>query len=85
MQVQQSLTLMRQAITTLFKPPGSVGGAEGAAAASAAESPATEAAVPKRKGAAPLPPGVVGFIAERFHLPESTLGIPRGYFIDIRV
>lgn len=85
MQVQQSLTLMRQAITTLFHQPGSVGGVEETTSARAAESAATEAALPKRKGAALLPPGVVGFIAERFYMPESTLGIPRGYFIDISV
>ncbi|WP_366657819.1 hypothetical protein [Fodinicurvata sp. EGI_FJ10296] len=87
MQVQQSLTLMRQAIHTLFRPPSvsSVDSADEAAATRGAERAPAEAPAPQRKGAAKLPPGVVGFIAERFHMPASTLGLPRGYFIDIRV
>lgn len=86
MQVQQSLTLMRQAIHTLFRPPSaSVDSADEAAATRGAERAPAEPPAPRRKGAAALPPGVVGFIAERFHMPASTLGLPRGYFIDIRV
>jgi hypothetical protein len=101
MQVQQSLSLMRQAFVTLFRPPGQAQNqTEGttfrptvpvddvkssAPTRGPADNQVADFGPSLRKGSAMLPKGVMGFIAERIYMPESTIGLPRGYFIDISV